>query len=394
MKQEIEKIVKSLNELKKVEIGGNGSNWVNIADLGKCLRTNAIDVPCKLQTYLSSMPNYFELYEDCTRSVKVVYVRVRNEQQDASVHHEKNKYRLMDWAYLRDINDFLSQLKSMAISERWSFQNGLPGYPKDAILWSYIKYTFCRLQHQNKIIYSIDGNYSAFNTGLVDNRYIAIIALFKRNKRESASSEWIFHGFVFPGEGKGKILNSLFADNAEPATYTDNAQNLIYDVTLGAPIVDNEHIIIRHIERLPKKLLEQAAPSITSLDGQVLGKEAQKEYYDNLRKYVMEHPPVYRYIVNRFSVAIELALKKVRWDYKYAVPMFYPKENRLCLLLPLCLVDDEHEDLALVVSKTPAEKYEGATMLPLDWAYADARVVSKPNCEWLDVNQIAGTVEA
>lgn len=394
MTQEIDKILKSLNELKKVEVEGKGSNWINIADLGKCLKANGIDIPCKLQVYLNSMSNYFELYEDCSRPVKVVYVRMKNEQNNASMNLEQNKYRLMDWAYLRDINDFLMQLKSMAISERWNFQNGLPGYPKDAVLWSYIKYTFCRLQHQNKVIYSIDGNYSAFNTGLVDNRYIAIIALFKRNKRESASSEWIFHDFVFPGEGKGKVLNSLFTDNAEPATYTDNAQDLIYDVTLGAPIVDFKHIIIRHIERLPKKLLELAAPKITALGDCVLGKVAQKEYYDNLRKYVMGHPSVYRYIVSRFLAAIELALKKVRWDYKYAVPMFYPKENRLCLLLPLCLVDDEHEDLALVVSKTPAEKYEGATMLPLDWAYADARVVSKPNCEWLDINQIIGTIEA
>jgi hypothetical protein len=71
--------------------------------------------------------------------------------------------------------------------------------------------------------------------------------------------------------------------------------------------------------------------------------------------------------------------------------MFYPKENRMCLLLPLCLIDDSHEDVALVVKRTPAKKYEGATILPLDWAYADARVVTRPNSEWLDAKSINGS---
>ena len=75
--------------------------------------------------------------------------------------------------------------------------------------------------------------------------------------------------------------------------------------------------------------------------------------------------------------------------------MYFPKENRVCLLLPLCLVNDKKEDVALVVKKTPANKYEGATIIPLDWAYADARVVARPNSEWLDIknNKIEGNKE-
>ena len=50
---------------------------------------------------------------------------------------------------------------------------------------------------------------------------------------------------------------------------------------------------------------------------------------------------------------------------------------------------------SLVVKKTPANKYEGATIIPLDWAYADARVVARPNSEWLDIknNKIEGNKE-
>lgn len=386
MKQETEKVLGFLQNLKKVEITGKGTDWTNIADLGKCLKENRLELSCKLQQYLSNEPDVFEIYEDSSRLVKVVYVREKAKISAIPGKRDTNKYRLLDWAYLRDINAFLAQLAELAISERWNFPNGQPAFPKNAILWSYIKCTFCRLQHQNKVIYSIDGDYSAFNTGLVDDRYLPIIALFKHNKREDAPSEWIFHSFVILGEGKGKVLNSLFKENAEPATYTDNAQDLIYDVMLGTPLVNYEHIVIKHVERLPKKFIEVTAPAFTLLDEQVM----EKDYYDSLRNYIVGHPTVYRSIVSRFVTAIELALKKVRWDYKYAVPMFYPKENRMCLLLPLCLVDDEHEDLALVVSKTPASKYEGATILTLDLAYADARVVAKPNCNWLDASVIEG----
>lgn len=393
MSDTVKKIQDLLEKLKSVEFEDRGTGWKNIAPLGKLLKDNGICFTGKLQSYLSKFENSFEFHEDFSNPVKVVYVRAIQKNNDKA-KREMNKYRLMDWAYLRDINDFLSQLAEMAIAERWSFPNGLPLYPKNAILWSYIKYTFCRLQYQNKVIFSINGDYAAFNTGLVDNRYMSIIALFKRNKREEAQSEWIFSSFVISGEGKGKILNNYFVGSAEPATYTDNAQDLIYDITLGTPLVDYDHIIVEHVERLPEELISTVAPQFPKKNTDEMTKDELNEYYSSLRIFIMNNPSVYRSILNRFSSAIDLALKKVRWNYKNAVPMFYPKENRMCLLLPLCLVDDEHEDIALVVKKTPANKYEGATMLPMDWAYVDARVVAKPNSEWLDAENIAGSIEA
>ena len=70
--------------------------------------------------------------------------------------------------------------------------------------------------------------------------------------------------------------------------------------------------------------------------------------------------------------------------------MYYPKTNQMSFLIPLCLTSDGVVDIALVVSKTATGKYEGSTILTLDWAYTDARLVGRPGMDWLSANHISG----
>lgn len=375
-----------MKEMNSINIEGRGCGWLNLATLGSEMRKNGIIVECKLQKYFERMSNIFEIYEDFSRPIKVAYVRLKtNYNSFLNEQNQRTYYDLTDWAYLTDRNDFVKSLSKLALDEPWNFyvcseaSNSLP------ILWNYIKYTFCRIQHQNKIVYSIDKNYAAFNTGLVDERYLSIIALFKRNA-QGYKSEWIFKEFVIAGEGNGKIISSKFSEEIRPATYTDSYSELIYDVELGTPVIDYEHIIINRIERLPIAWLKASILPYVDCKDVFQFKDEHNSYdYELLRKIVKENPIINRSLVNRMKDAVELAIKRVRWNYKNAVPMFYPKRNKMCFLLPLCLVDDSKEDLALVVNKTDANKYEGVTVIPLDWAYTDARVVARPNSEWLDV---------
>ena len=95
---------------------------------------------------------------------------------------------------------------------------------------------------------------------------------------------------------------------------------------------------------------------------------------------------------SRLDAAVELALKRVRWNFKTAIPVYFPTNNRMNMLLPLALVSDEVIDIALVVEKTDSGNYLGHTILPLDWAYNNARLVCRPNSEWLSpdlINQSA-----
>lgn len=390
------KIIDLIRGLQTQEIPGKGNGWINLAKVGKEAKDNGIHIPGRLQTFFEQMPELYEVHKEYTGAVAVVYIRLRNFDSIASTitktditraTNKGNQYKIEDWAFLRDINSFLDQLAGKALKEEWSYTNGLPKSPNKPILWSYVKYTFCRLQHQNRIAYSMDNEYAAFNTGLVDYRYMPIIALFKRNF-PGKKSDWVFYDFVISGEGNGKKLNQLFESEVMAATYTDNPTELVYDVNLGMPYIDYEHIIVNRAERLPYELLVQSGIRNFELKNTdfMVTKEEKLAYNSALKDAIKNDSGAYRYLVNCMESAIKLAIKRVRWNYKNAVPMFYPKENRMCLLLPLCLVDDNREDLALVVKRTPANKYEGATIISLDWAYTDARVVARPNSEWLDIS--------
>ena len=414
MKKTINSIHAVIASSNTTSIAGHGSGWVSLAYLGGNLKKNGIDIAefgySKLRPFFESMPKEFEIHVDDSHETSVVYVRPVCKSTDVSTAEKprvkvkaprrtgkdnsdirNQKFQTLEsWAFLCAINIFLMKLANMAQREIWKYLNGLPSYPDLPILYSYIRYTFCRLQYQNKIVISIDGTMAAFNTGLTDNRYEPIIALFKKN-RPGAISEWVFYDFVIAGEDRGKVINNKFDKEIESATYTEDPSELIYDVTLGAPIVDYDHIVIERVDRFPDGFIAENAPQGFEVKPtNVMNKKERAVYYEQLREAIKNDHSAYRNMINRIKDAILLALKRVHWNYKNAVPMFYPKENRMCLLLPLCLIDDSHEDVALVVKRTPAKKYEGATILPLDLAYADARVVARPNSEWLDAQSING----
>lgn len=79
--------------------------------------------------------------------------------------------------------------------------------------------------------------------------------------------------------------------------------------------------------------------------------------------------------------SIELAIKRVRRNYKTAIPHFY--DGKIQFLLPLCLLTKKDADLALVVNKEE-QVYKAHTVLTLDQAYNNARLLAKPDREWLN----------
>jgi hypothetical protein len=63
-----------------------------------------------------------------------------------------------------------------------------------------------------------------------------------------------------------------------------------------------------------------------------------------------------------------------------AVPQFY--KSRIQLLLPLYLRNPRRPDLALTLERHGGW-YRAATVLYPDWAYRHARLLARPNSEWL-----------
>lgn len=245
---------------------------------------------------------------------------------------------LFDYAWVPDFFERIKDLKGMAMEEEWDYKKHPSG--KEPILVNYIKHTFMKLCEEEKVY--AQGDYSVFNTGLVTRLQEEIFALFQRNKRKGRQ-EWFFLGW----KRQSDVDLVKFEKLPDCANYFDNVSDLIYDTKLELRANVN-HIIEDNIGRFPKALQE--------MDKYQLGVLLEGTIND--------------------------AKRRIRRNYKTAVPQYY--KGKLQLLLPLCLTSKAVADLALVVEKVN-NIYRASTCLTLDMAINNARLIAKPDDEWLKV---------
>lgn len=292
--------------------------------------------------------------------------------------------RLVDWAYLGYVPNTLSELAGIALPERWDFKNQSqdPDKPKP-ILYSYLTHTFGRLVLEKKVLINRDQTLAAFNTGLVDRRYEPIHALFVPNDKRVP---WQLTGFCIAGEGAdGQSLVRNFAPLPASANYFADPSELLFNPVGGEPQLDWKHIILDRIDRYPAEFIEDNCPKdFTLVPPSELRQESERhQYHADLGQAIARDDRTYRRIMNRVRDALDVSIKRAGWNFKTAIPTYYPPVRRLQLLLPLCLVSDERVDLALAFERTPSGSYLGHTALPLDWAYRNARLVCRPDSDWL-----------
>lgn len=242
------------------------------------------------------------------------------------------------------------RLAALAKKEDWAFKrlkcssrDPKSSYP---ILTNYLNYTFLRLQEEDKIVYSKEGDKACFNTGLQTQRGKDIFASFFKNKKaeEKNQPDWIFYTFCDSYSEKLQPFNPL----PELANYITNVEDLVFNTDYRIePNLD--HFLRHNEERLPE-----------SLQGNLQMAE------------------------NVIKGAIESLRGLILRNYKIAIPHWYG--NKIQLLLPLVLTNEEGTaDLALVVDRDDDRKiYRGTTILSMDMAYIDARLITKPADEWLN----------
>ena len=83
---------------------------------------------------------------------------------------------------------------------------------------------------------------------------------------------------------------------------------------------------------------------------------------------------------------IDTAIQKVIANYKLAVPHYY--QNKIQLLVPLCFGKDDNPDVALVLDLMKNGYYQATTCLSMEMAYMDARLIAKPESNWLIAENI------
>ncbi len=296
-------------------------------------------------------------------------------------------------------HEFLKELAEQALPEKWDWSdNNLGRY---YILKKYIQYTFYRLQMEDKICISPDNQFAAFNTGLVNNHYDEIFACFVPNPLHDKNKQtpaWRFETFALAGirgkDGYGKMLTSYFDPLPKVAVYFENFADTIYDLDRDL-VTDYEHIILDNISRLPMGYLKECmygddkAQELIAQVEQAASETRKQQAYYMLRGYIESNDKLYRRLKNRMEDAIDYALKRVRWNFRTVVPCYYPKGNGISLMLPLCLEDDLKTDCALVVQKNPSGSYQGQTILELERAYVDARLVCRLANDWLSMEDIS-----
>lgn len=301
--------------------------------------------------------------------------------------------QLENFAFLGSWTSFLTELANKAIPEQWDFVGGAEGQYR--ILIQYIKHTFSRLMFEKKVCISDDKQFAAFNTGLVDKHYDDIYACFVPNGTAS-TTKWKFLGFCTAASGNfGKQLVKYFHKLPEPPTYFTKNDDMIFD-TSRPLYLDFEHIIIDNIGRLPLQFLydqfysnEEARDLVVQLKSKSTSDTKRDELYSRLRVIIDDDTQLFKRLCNRIQDAANLAMKRVRWNYRTAIPLYYTKNNSISLMLPLALVDDEKADVALVVELMPSGSYQGHTILTLAQAYIDARLVCRLTGDWLDPIKIA-----
>lgn len=253
---------------------------------------------------------------------------------------------LYEFAQITDFPKVIESLSDLAEKEDWTYQyspdTDKTGYP---ILANYIRNTYRRLATEKKIAFSKDGKFSCFDTGLISrSQNEPIYMMFEENINPNIPCYWYFKRFFRSGE----YDVSKFPKLPEMAFYCDDPSKLIYDIRKEL-VVNIEHMIVDNKPRFPE-------PFNTMPDYQL------KLYIDG---------------------CVKAAIERVKRNYKAAIPQYFLTTGTIQLLIPLCLSNPNVADLAIVVEDY-GSMYRASTCLTLDMAMNNARLLARPDRDWLN----------
>ena len=242
----------------------------------------------------------------------------------------------------------LKQMADFAIVEKWSYGKYKATDPYK-ILKNYFEHTYSRISEEGKFVESNDGKYKCMNTGLLTIYNQEIYAIFAKNEK-SKGLPWYFSRVC---RDTDTFFNTNFSTSPECADYFDNVYDLIYDKNLEIKVNIN-HIIDDNYPRF-----------------------ADVGYFD-------------KQLINALlASAITTLKKRLLRNFKIAVPFNYHNtytgEHKIQLLVPVYFPGAPVR-LALVLDKQTTNDgisyYEAITVLPVEWAYMNSRLIVKPDDEW------------
>ncbi len=187
------------------------------------------------------------------------------------------------------------------------------------------------------------------NTGLLTDYNQEIYAVF----RKSDMTNGLPWAFTRVHKDTDRFISEKFSEKPQMANYLTNVYDLIYDKNLDIKL-NLDHIIDDNFDRF-----------------------IQAGYLDKALIHAL------------LLYAKDVLQKKLLRNYRIALPFYYRNtqtgESKVQLLVPVYFPNSLVR-LALVLDKRTndddSQYYEAITVLPVEWAYMDSRLIVKPDDEW------------
>lgn len=244
----------------------------------------------------------------------------------------------------RENFDFkLKWLERLAEPEKWRFQEG--SAEDIYVLFYYIIHTFDQCFRQEKIEITEDQEHASFNTGLMSSSGEEIYGLFTKSTtydpQKPSSNYWHLDRFL--KETDRNYMNTGLK-SPEMATFFSDYNELYFDPTYEI-VLYFDHIYDDNFDRLPFEL-------------QQLDKDVACQ--------------VFRGFLNH-------TIKKIKRNGRIPVPQYY--KNKIMFLIPVKSFGKD--TIVLALEKYDNKTYRGNTILTMGMAYNCARLLTKPESNWL-----------
>lgn len=215
-------------------------------------------------------------------------------------------------------------------------------------MFYYIIHTFRCCYNKNLIEHDKNDpeSFYLFNTGLLSENGEEIYGVFVKNTNVDPHSQpWKFKGFFLESH---RLVLDYNVDKPKLANfdlYGETDFQTDYDIYLSI-----NHILDDNWERFPREIKDLIKSVVLGL----------------------------------VKSAFETSEKRVQRNPRLAVAQFHPKTNKIMFLLPLRLFTPTSiEIMALAIEKVGENKYRANTIFDREDAYKKARLVMKPESNWL-----------
>ncbi len=252
-------------------------------------------------------------------------------------------------------NALLAKIATFAQPEIWSYGK-LKITDPYKILRNYFENTYDKINEENKFVFSTDGQYKCMNTGLLTVYDQEIYAIFQKCDTSQGLLPW---RFCTACRDTDKFFSNKFSEQPKMADYFANMEDmtdLIYDKNLEIRLNVN-HIV--------------------------------DDNYERFANIGYREKPIINALLNSAKSTLE---KKLLRNFKLALPFYYHKtstnEHKIQLLVPVYFPSTPVK-LSFVLDKQQGadqkKYYEAITVLPVECAYMNSRLIVRPDEEWAKI---------